>query len=222
MATTPSRPGASRVRQGGKSSFRKNVFVNCPFDKGYAALLRPLLFTIIYLGLRPRIALESKNSGSPRIEKIVALIRESAYAIHDLSRNKAKKKGEFYRLNMPFELGLDVGCQRFAAGKLRKKKCLILDAENYHYQAALSDIAGSDIENHNNEPREIVVKVRHWLCSEAGVKCPGPAKIWGSFNDFTDENSASLMRDGYLPGDIAKQPTSELIERMQEWCQGRS
>lgn len=85
--------------------FDRNVFVNCPFDKNYTALLRPLLFTIIYLGLNPRIALESKNSGSPRIEKILTLIRESQYAIHDLSRNKAKKKG-----------GMRKWCQRKAAG----------------------------------------------------------------------------------------------------------
>src|SRR5262245_48821549 len=43
-------------------------------------------------------------------------------------------KGELYRLNMPFELGLDVGCQRFAGGLRKRKKCLILDAESYRYQ----------------------------------------------------------------------------------------
>ena len=39
-------------------AFAKNVFVNCPFDRDFYPLLRPLLFTIIYLGLKPRIALE--------------------------------------------------------------------------------------------------------------------------------------------------------------------
>jgi len=211
---------ATRLRQGNSDnrSFDRNVFVNCPFDKNYTPLLRPLLFTIIHLGLNPRIALESKNSGSPRIEKIETLIRESLYAIHDLSRNKAKKKGELYRLNMPFELGLDVGCQRFSAGRRTKKKCLILDAESYRYQAALSDIAGSDIENHRNEPREVVVLVRNWLSSEARLKAQGPTKIWNSFNDFTDETSTDLRRGGFLKKDIEKMPTSELIDRMREWC----
>ncbi len=32
--------------------FDQNVFVNCPFDDEYLPLLRPLLFTIIYLGFR--------------------------------------------------------------------------------------------------------------------------------------------------------------------------
>lgn len=212
---------ATRTRQKTKDSvigsFNTNVFINCPFDKDYTSLLRPLLFTVIYLGLNPRIALESKNSGSPRIDKIAALVRESMYAIHDLSRSKATRKGELYRLNMPFELGLDVGCQRFSSGKKRNKKCLILDAENYRYQAALSDIAGSDIENHNNEPREVVVRVRNWLSSEAGVPSDGPAKIWASFNDFTDENSATLRHHGFLKKDIEKLPTSDLMNRMRAW-----
>lgn len=217
MATT-------RIRQGIKnnsaaSHYDRNVFINCPFDQEYKPLLRPLLFTVVHLGFNPRIALESKNSGAPRIEKILRMIRESLYAIHDLSRNKAKRKGELYRLNMPFELGLDVGCQRFSAGKYRRKKCLILDSENYRYQAALSDIAGSDIENHRNEPREVVVLVRNWLSSEASIKSLGPTKIWDSFNEFADEMSSTLKREGFLKKDIEKLPASELMTRMRKWCE---
>ncbi len=33
-------------------AFERNVFVNCPFDTQYVPLLRPLLFTIIYLGFK--------------------------------------------------------------------------------------------------------------------------------------------------------------------------
>lgn len=39
-----------------------------------------------------------------RINKICQLIRSSRYAIHDLSRLQSKKKNEFYRLKMAFEL----------------------------------------------------------------------------------------------------------------------
>ena len=53
--------------------FSDNVFVNCPFDEEYLPLLRQLLFTIIYLGLKPRIALEELDSGAPRIQKIIGL-----------------------------------------------------------------------------------------------------------------------------------------------------
>lgn len=46
-------------------AFETNVFVNCPFDDDYLPLIRPLLFTIIYLGLTPRITLESWTQASP-------------------------------------------------------------------------------------------------------------------------------------------------------------
>src|SRR5258706_1268554 len=98
-------------------AFEESVFINCPFDEEYFPLLRPLLFTVIYLGLTPRIALERKNSGEARFEKICELIRESKYAIHDLSRMKAKKAGDLFRLNMPFELVLDAGCSKFCDTK---------------------------------------------------------------------------------------------------------
>jgi hypothetical protein len=132
--------------------FDRNVFVNCPYDDAYLPLLRPILFVTLYLGLKPRIALESLDSGRPRIEKILSLIEESKYAIHDLSRMQAERAGEYYRLNIPFELGLDVGCRLFKAGRSSEKRCLILEAERYRYQAALSDMSNSDIAAHGNDP----------------------------------------------------------------------
>lgn len=89
--------------------FESNVFINCPFDREYYSLLRPLLFTIVFLGFNPRLATERSDSGENRLEKIRELIRDSKYSIHDLSRLRSKKAKEFYRLNMPFELGMDYG-----------------------------------------------------------------------------------------------------------------
>ena len=123
---------------------------------------------------------------------------------------------------MPFELGLDVGCQRFSSGRRRSKKCLILEAERYRYQAALSDLAGSDIESHGNQPREIVRCVRNWLSSETGRRCAGPASIWESFNTFMNEYGASLRQNGFLARDIKTLPTSEMMSEMQNWCHKRT
>lgn len=91
--------------------YDQNVFVNCPFDEDYVSFLRPMLFTVLYLGLEPRIALERADSGELRLTKIVELIKVSKYSIHDLSRSEAAQAGEPYRLNMPFELGVDYGCR---------------------------------------------------------------------------------------------------------------
>jgi hypothetical protein len=66
-------------------AFDSNAFINCPYDAEYLPLLRLLVFTVLYAGLNPRLASERLNSGETRISKIVELIRESRYAIHDLS-----------------------------------------------------------------------------------------------------------------------------------------
>jgi hypothetical protein len=197
--------------------FRQNVFVNCPFDGEYLPLLRPLLFTIIYLGFKPRIALEALDSGAPRIHKIVALIAESRYAIHDLSRLQAQRAGEYYRMNMPFELGLDVGCRLFGKGRWPQKRCLVLEAEHYRYQAALSDLSGSDIAVHNEDPQRIVSEVRNWLSNQAGLRAPGPTSIWGAFLDFTADNYDTLKRRGFSDRDIDGLPVDELMQCMDSW-----
>lgn len=106
-------------------SYYENIFINCPFDKDYKPLLRPLLFTIIDCGFAPRIASESSDSGTVRVDKIIQLIKESCYSIHDISRIEPLKKQDLPRFNMPFELGLDLGCKHFGTAKLKHKKCLI-------------------------------------------------------------------------------------------------
>ncbi len=102
--------------------FEKNIFINCPFDDDYFPLLKPLLYTIKKIGFNPRISLERNDSGEIRLHKIKELIESSKYSIHDLSRAKAKKVGEYFRQNMPFELGLDLGCRDYNEGEEFKAK----------------------------------------------------------------------------------------------------
>ena len=124
--------------------------------------------------MKPRIARERSDAGEPRVEKIVELVASSKYSIHDLSRCQAREEGEFYRLNMPFELGLDFGCRRFGGGRLSNKVILILEEERFRYQAAMSDLAGSDIEAHHGDHAIAVRKVRNcwqgWVGSNGSVR----------------------------------------------------
>lgn len=179
--------------------------------------MRPILFFILDLGLIPRIALERLDSGRPRIEKIISLIGESKYAIHDLSRLKARRAGEYYRLNMPFELGLDVGCRLFRTDRWAEKKCLILEAQKYRYQAALSDMSNSDIATHGNDPLEAALQVRNWLANEVGLSAPGPTRLWTRFTDFMADNYTALRANGHSDRDIERLPIPELVTRIQDW-----
>jgi hypothetical protein len=200
-------------------TFETNVFINCPFDPPYLPLLRPLLFCVLDLSFEPRIALERIDSGEPRIEKIIELIRASKYAIHDLSRLRAEAVGEVFRMNMPFELGLDVGCRRFKGGRWKTKRCLILEAQRYAYQAAISDLSNSDIAVHNNEPIKVVVQVRNWLANQVDAVLPGPERIWGRFTDFMAANYDDLKARGFSDEDIEDLPIDELIRGMKRWLQ---
>ena len=191
--------------------------MNCPFDEEYLSLLRPLLFTIIYLGLKPRIALEELDSGEPRIQKIVDLIASSRYAIHDLSRLQAREAGEYYRLNMPFELGIDVGCRLFGKGRRSQKRCLVLEAERYRYQAALSDLSNSDIAVHGGDPESIISELRNWLDNQGRLQAPGPSRIWGAFLNFMADNYDVLKQRGFSDGDIEQLPISELMQCIERW-----
>lgn len=200
------------------AAFEKGVFINCPFDKDYAALLRPICFTILHFGLEPRLASDRLDSAQPRIEKIVDLIRRSKYGIHDLSRIEAKKRGELFRLNMPFELGLDVGCRTYGVGDLKTKRCLVLEEKEYRYQRAISDLSGCDIRTHKGEPIEVVRCIRDWLVSELKPRKPiGATGLWKKFNDFTAADYEEAQTTGHSDLDIERRPISEMTTAMSEW-----
>lgn len=199
-------------------NFNKNIFVNCPFDKDFMPLLKPLVFTILYCGYKPRIALERLDSGEIRLMKIKELIDSSKYSIHDLSRIKAKNKDEYYRLNMPFEIGLDLGCRLYHQNHIyRDKRALILESEQYSYQKALSDLSNSDVKCHNGEPEDLIFEVRNWFSEITNEELPGGTLIWDDFNTFLTDLLESIKRKGLKQKDIDRMPVAELINKMRDW-----
>lgn len=199
------------------SSFDQNVFINCPFDKEFAPILQAILFCVVALGYTPRLATERQDSGETRLDKIKGLIEESRYSVHDLSRCQAREVGEMFRLNMPFELGIDYGCRHFLGGKHAEKKFLILEEKPYRFQAALSDIAGSDIQAHQGDFEIAFKKVRSWLRSETGVAGRGPSDMIGDYYTFQEWHYEDMLSKGYSDEDIKEYETFELLESMQKW-----
>ena len=199
------------------SYFEKNVFINCPFDKDYHSLLRPLLFTIAYLGFTPRIASERSDSGEIRVHKICELVSTSRYSIHDLSRFQSRGKGEFYRMNMPFELGIEYGCRYFSSDRLREKRCLILGKGRYEYIKALSDLSGVDIKSHNNEPPGIVRAVRDWFVETVGLRgIDSSTRIWYQFTDFAEEFYSRRQSEGFTDDDLNMMPIPEYVHFIKD------
>ena len=174
MARKPTRPDPS------------DVFLNCPFDAGYAPLFEVLVFTVYACGFRPRCALEEADSGDVRVDKIIRLIRESRYAIHDISRVELDPANKLPRFNMPFELGLDLGCRKFGGSAYAAKKLLVLDSDSYRYQKCLSDISGQDIRSHDARPERILQVVRDWLRTTSRRLVPGDDFIRDQYKAFAE------------------------------------
>jgi len=201
-----------------RSAFSRSVFVNCPFDPEYLPLLRPLLFTVIYVGFLPRIASETSDSGENRIDKICALIRDCQYSIHDLSRLRASHIGELSRMNMPFELGIEYGSRRFGIHPLPRKKSLVLEKDQHEFQKGLSDLSGIDIKHHNNEPADVVRAVRNWFVETVGLSgLHSASKIWYRFADFASDFYDTRVSDGYSADDLNMMPIPEYIDFIRRW-----
>lgn len=197
-------------------SFEKNVFINCPFDKDYIFLIRPLIYTLIYLGLIPKLS-QTISSSTIRINEIKKLIKNCKYGIHDLSRSKALNAGDLPRFNMPYELGLDIGAMEYGTGKLRTKKILILETEKYYYQKILSDIAGQDIENHNDDPYTLITKVRNWFSDNfVNIHIDGQRAIWDSYNLFIDDLITQVSKE-YTTQEIEEIPIADFIKFANDW-----
>lgn len=203
------------------SSFEKNVFINCPFDLEYKKFLHPMLFTIVYLGLRPQMA-QTTDSGKVRIERILSLIKDSKYSIHDLSRMVAKEAGEIARFNMPFELGLDIGIRSASKrSRLSTKQNLIIEQENFRYQKGISDLSGNDIEVYGDSPERLVLVIRNWFTRIIHPKQPSGSFIWEEYNEFQTYFENVTKEEGYNKKDLESLPVNELIYFMSKWVKSR-
>lgn len=197
-----------------KIDFEDSVFVNCPFDTDYAPILQAMLFCLVDCGLQPRIASERRDSSEARLEKIVELMAESKFGIHDLSRMSVEQAGDLSRMNMPFELGIDYGLACRSNGRLAEKEFIVLAEEKYQYQAALSDIAGWDIAAHGGDYQQAVRAIRSWIASK-GRRVPSSSQIEGNYLGFMEWDTERHL--GWTLEDLNDRPTPELLASMYEW-----
>jgi hypothetical protein len=144
-----------------KENYDFNVFINCPFDKGYLPIFHAIIFTVMSNGFCPVCV--KLPSGKVRLEKICEAICDSRLGIHDISCVKLDSKTKLPRFNMPFELGLFIGCLKFGGGKHSQKDIIVMDKEKYRYHEFLSNINGLDCKAHKNKPEEAIKIVHEWL-----------------------------------------------------------
>lgn len=198
-------------------SYDTNVFINCPFDDDYKPILKTMIFTLKKLGFTPRLALERFDSAEVRLAKIKELIDDSKYGIHDISRHKSSKKKEYYRLNMPFELGLDISCRNYNPDlKYRQKRILILEEEKYSVQKALSDMAFADCACHKADAEIMINEIRNWFASNDINNLPSPSSIWYDYNDFCTYLYEKKKEENFSDKEINNIPIKELMNYMDK------
>ena len=116
------------------ATYEDSVFLNVPFDSKYSRLFDALVFSVHDCGFTARSALEVEDSGQARVEKILDIIEQSKFGIHDISRAGLDRKTGLARFNMPLELGFFLGAKRYGSTRDRQKRCLVLDRDRYRYR----------------------------------------------------------------------------------------
>ena len=138
-------------------------------------MFRALIFCIHTCGFAPRSALELDDSGQSRMEKLFGMIGQCRYGIHDLSRTELGAKSRLPRFNMPLELGIFLGAQRYGGKDHKQKRSLILDIDRRRYVKFISDLAGMDIHGHRRNPERALRETRDWLANVSRRRLPSSA-----------------------------------------------
>lgn len=119
-------------------------------------------------------------------------------------------------------LQIDYGCKHLKGGKWADKRILVLDIAQYRYQAALSDLAGSDIRSHRNDAKSAIREVRDWLVTESLGTGPSFRVIWSDFNYFNAFLADELAAIGGEPEDVDTMPVPEVMEYMKQWFEAET
>ena len=180
-------------------------------------LFDAIVFALQACGLTPNCAKREFNSAQLRMQKIEQMIATSRYGVHDISRVEYSPK-ELPRFNMPFELGLDKGCQVFGTKWQKDKSLLILDSKDHQYDLSTSDLSGFDPKYHHNNPDEAITCIRSWLAAspwtDGSKQLPGSTWIIGHYHKFRDE-LPKIVKQKHLDFDDLQ--FKELTEIIQEW-----
>ena len=175
--------------------YSKTVFINCPFDVSYLPFFHAIIFTVYRCGFTPRSALEADDSSENRMDKIVRIIQQSKYGIHDLSKIELDTN-DLPRFNMPFEYGLFLGAKKYGDNQQKEKIAIVFEADTFSSKKYLSDISGSDLQSHHNKQDELVKKIRDWLHAASRRKTiPSFQTIKNDFEEFKNAKLPIMLKE---------------------------
>jgi hypothetical protein len=154
------------------------VFLNIPYDFKFRKLFLAYISGISALGLVPRATLELASSAR-RLERIVDLIKECRYSLHDLSRVEPDRQAPSTpRFNMPFELGLAGAYEQTAH---RGHEWFVFEAMNRRLLKSLSDLNGTDPYIHNGTIAGVFRELRNIFLRPR--RQPSTVQMWDIYRD---------------------------------------
>jgi len=125
-------------------------------------------------------------------------------------------------MNMPFELGLDMGRRRAPDPETRDKKFLIFEKEPYELKRCLSDLNGVDVAFHREDYQLIIKKLRDFLRVEANCNLPGATALEDEYAIFQGWMTEKKIHEGHTEKEALDLPTQERLDEMHSWmAQGR-
>jgi hypothetical protein len=184
------------------AGFNDAIFINCPFDALYNPMLQAIVFSVYRCGFFPVTALDEDDGTENRLLKIIRMIKDCRYGIHDLSRIE-QTIDNFPRFNMPFELGIFFGA-RYLGDKIQKSKnALVFERVKFTYQKYISDLNGIDPKAHNNDPVMAIQMISDWLRTASGRKTiPGYAVLKTEYTEFSQKLPAIVAKMGFETNNI--------------------
>jgi len=168
------------------------VFLNIPYDRKFENLFLAFISGISAFGLVTRATLEITSS-SRRLDRILSLIQDCQYSIHDLSRVELDRIPPLTpRFNMPFELGLSVAHQKALKGKTHE--WFVCEAKAFRIVKSLSDLNGTDPFIHDGQ----VAGLFRELCAifQRPGRQPTVQQMWRIYRNLRRNLPAILRQAG--------------------------
>jgi hypothetical protein len=192
-------------------NYERNVFINCPFDDDYNKIFNAILFVTHRCGFILRCSKEFDDSNEIRIKKIVDLIGQSKYSIHDLSRVTLDTSAGLPRFNMPLELGICMGALEYGTKRQKDNKYLVIESERFRFKQFISDISGQDIENHEDKVDDAIRIVRDWLSQKTNESIPSASIVITEFKKFNSDLPELCEENRWLPNELTFGEYSALV-----------
>jgi hypothetical protein len=192
------------------------VFINCPYDPDYLPLFNAAVFTIVCCGLIPICALTKNNPAISRLDRLIDLISDAKYSIHDLCRCYGQGQQNFARLNMPLELGITIGLSSTSNGQAadghvdpHRWTLLVKETDSKDHEKFVSDLKSSDPPGHKETPETIISAIMNIIVTGYELSVDfRPSDVFRSLAAY--ERRLQQEREAWLGGTIPWENTVKL------------